>query len=227
MSAARRLIIFDVDGTLVDSQQDILAAMAAAFADVDVPLPDDATVLSHVGLSLEVIFPLLLPTHDAATHAKMVARYKSAYMALRAQSGVTASSPLYPGASETLAVLTAMPDVVLGIATGKSRRGLDKLLEGYALDGVFETQQVADSHPSKPHPSMILKAMEETGMTPAQTVMIGDTAFDMEMAAAAKVSGIGVTWGYHPATRLGQATHIAQDFAGLRDKLRDWVGVTA
>ena len=127
----------------------------------------------------------------------MVEAYKNAYMELRAKAGVAQSSPLYPGALETLQALHAVPEVLLGVATGKSRRGLDKLIEGHGLEGMFLTQQVADHHPSKPHPSMILQAMADVGVAAQDTVMIGDTSFDMEMAAAAGVHGIGVSWGYH------------------------------
>lgn len=227
MSMSQRLVIFDVDGTLVDSQRDILSAMAVAFAVVDQPLPDRDTLLGQVGLSLEVIFPNLLPALDAGAHASMVKSYKTAYMDLRARLGVADSSPLYPGALETLHHLAAMSDVVLGVATGKSKRGLDKLIEGHGLSGMFATQQVSDFHPSKPHPSMILQAMAETGMTPAQTVMIGDTGFDMEMAAAAGVAGIGVSWGYHPVERLGQAGQVVADFAALRAALTAPEGISA
>lgn len=207
-----RLVIFDVDGTLVDSQADILAAMAAAFAAVGLPAPDRATVLGIVGLSLEVAMARLAPDAD---HAVMVQAYKDAYMTLRAQTGAAQSSPLYPGVRETLARLQAAPDVLLGVATGKSKRGLDKLIEAHALEGIFMTRQVADFHPSKPHPSMILQAMAEAGALPQDTVMIGDTSFDMDMAAAAGVQGLGVSWGYHPVAALGAARHILDDFAGL------------
>ena len=227
MSGPLKLVIFDVDGTLVDSQGDILAAMREAYGSVGLPLPDRATVLGVVGLSLDVIFPRLLPELSAADHGRMVAAYKEAYMRLRATTGVKQSSPLYPGARETLEALRAVPEVLLGVATGKSRRGMDKLIEGHGLEGFFVTQQVADHHPSKPHPSMVLQAMDEAGVGPEDTVMIGDTAFDMEMAAAAGVRGIGVSWGYHDRARLGQATRIVEDYTELRQVLADGWGVTA
>jgi phosphoglycolate phosphatase len=104
------------------------------------------------------------------------------------------------------------------VATGKSQRGLDALIEGHDL-GMFVTRQVADHHPSKPHPSMILTAMSETGIPPADTVMIGDTTFDMDMGRAAGVTTIGVDWGYHPAAHLG-ADHMLAEFAALPDLLR-------
>jgi len=227
MSSDLRLVIFDVDGTLVDSQGDIVAAMTAAFAAVDAPVPDRATVLSVVGLSLDVLFPVLAPNLSVAAHGQMAEAYKSAYMALRAKIGVAQSSPLYPGAYDTLQMLQAQPEVLLGVATGKSKRGLDKVIEGHALQGLFVTRQVADFHPSKPHPSMILQAMADAGVHAAQTVMVGDTSFDMEMAQAAGVRGIGVKWGYHTHDKLHAATVLVDDFAALPQALDQLWGVTA
>jgi phosphoglycolate phosphatase len=215
MSTPLRLVIFDVDGTLVDSQGDIVAAMVKAFAAVDAPLPERRTLLSIVGLSLDVAMPVLAPDLTTAAHGRMVEAYKTAYMDLRAQVGVVQSSPLYDGALDVLRALHAVPDILLGIATGKSRRGLDKLIEGHGLDGLFMTQQVADFHPSKPHPSMILQAMADAGVHAQDTVMIGDTSFDMDMAAAAGVRGIGVSWGYHPREKLLHAPHVIDTYADL------------
>jgi len=227
MSGPLRLVIFDVDGTLVDSQGDIIAAMTRAFAAVDLPMPDRQTVLATVGLSLDVLFARLLPDADGALHHRMAEAYKSAYMELRAEAGVAQSSPLYPGAIETLRALHAVPDVLLGVATGKSKRGLDKLIEGHRLDGLFVTQQVADFHPSKPHPAMILQALSETGVEVADAVMVGDTSFDMEMAQSAGVRGIGVAWGYHPVGDLTAAHHVIESFDALPVTLRDMWGVPA
>ena len=215
MSRPLRLVIFDVDGTLVDSQGDIVAAMTAAFAAVDAPVPSRSEVLSIVGLSLDVAMTVLAPARSAGDHLRMVEAYKDAYMALRAEAGVAQSSPLYPGALETLHQLHAEPEVLLGVATGKSKRGLDKLIAGHGLEGLFVTQQVADFHPSKPHPSMIHQAMADAGVEPEATVMIGDTSFDMDMAAAAGVTGIGVKWGYHSVDKLVAATHLVDDYAVL------------
>lgn len=227
MSNALRLVIFDVDGTLVDSQSDIVAAMTAAFAAVECQMPTRQEVLGVVGLSLHALFPVLAPNLSPAAHVRMSDAYKSAYTSLRAKAGVAQSSPLYPGALESLRALHAEPNVLLGVATGKSRRGLDKLLEGHGLTGLFITQQVADFHPSKPHPSMILQAMSETGISPEQTVMIGDTSFDMEMAAAAGVHGIGVGWGYHNRTRLDQAKVVIDGYSDLRPALDAYWSVSA
>lgn len=227
MSTPLRLVIFDVDGTLVDSQSDIVAAMTVAYDAVGAAVPPRAEILGVVGLSLDVIFPLLMPDMSPQGHEKMCEAYKNAYMEMRARAGVQHSSPLYPGALEVLNRLQMMPDVLLGVATGKSKRGLDKLIEGHGLEGVFVTQQVADFHPSKPHPSMILQAMADVGAEARDTVMIGDTSFDMEMAAAAGVRGVGVNWGYHGRDRLSAASVLIDDFAGLPAVLDEMWKVSA
>ena len=227
MSTPLRLVIFDVDGTLVDSQSDIVAAMTLAYAAVNEPVPPRAEILGVVGLSLDVIFPLLMPQMSAQGHAQMCVAYKNAYMEMRAQAGVKQSSPLYPGALDVLHGLQSEPDILLGVATGKSKRGLDKLIEGHGLEGLFVTQQVADFHPSKPHPSMILQAMSDAGVEARNTVMIGDTSFDMDMAAAAGVRGIGVGWGYPGRERLSAASVLIEDFAGLRPVLNEMWKVSA
>lgn len=221
MSAALRLIVFDVDGTLVDSQADIVASMTHAFDRAGARVPDRSTILSIVGLSLPQAMPRLAPDLPAATHTKMVDWYKEAYIDLRAKTGAAQSSPLYPHALDIIETLHAVPENLLGLATGKSRRGLDKLIEAHNLARYFVTTQVSDFHPSKPHPSMLHAALAETGTTPGNAVMIGDTSFDMDMAAAAGMPGIGVSWGYHPATALTAAKHIIDDFRDLPHTLAD------
>ena len=215
MTAPLKLIIFDVDGTLVDSQGDITAAMAHAFDRAGHPAPSRDQTLGIVGLSLDVAIPRLAPDLPADTHAQMVEWYKEAYIHLRAQSGAALSSPLYPHALETLQALHAVPENLLGVATGKSRRGLDKLLEGHNLSHLFITQQVSDHHPSKPHPAMLHAALSETGIDARDAVMIGDTTFDMDMAGAAGIPFIGVNWGYHPAGRMTNAAAVISDFRDL------------
>lgn len=213
-----RLILFDVDGTLVDSQASIVAAMTAAFSDAGLDVPARAAILGIVGLSLDHaiarLVPDLGPDLGPAAQTALVSGYKAAWLAQRQEPGAS-SSPLFPGALEVLERLVARPDTVLGVATGKSRRGLDALLDAHDLGRLFVTRQVADDHPSKPHPSMIETAMMETGIGPAETVMIGDTTFDMDMAAAAGVAGIGVSWGYHPRHRLSGAAHVIDRFEDL------------
>lgn len=218
MTADLRLVVFDVDGTLVDSQADIVGSMATAFEVVGLPVPARSDVLSIVGLSLPQAMARLAPGADAD---RMVQAYKDAYVERRAAAGSAASSPLYPGARAALDRLQEEPNILLGIATGKSRRGLDLLLDAYELHPYFVTQQVADFHPSKPHPAMLHAAMNEAGVDAAQAVMIGDTTFDMEMAGAAGMPFVGVSWGYHPAAHLSRAATVLDEFDGLDQALAD------
>lgn len=213
MTDRLRLILFDVDGTLVDSQASILGAMTAAFAATGQPAPDRAAVLAIVGLSLDHAMARLAPTSTATVQADLVAAYKDAFFAQR----LAGSAPpvLYPGVRETVERLAAQPGTLLGVATGKSRRGLDALLETLGMERTFITRQVADDHPSKPHPSMILTALAGTGVERADTVMVGDTSYDMDMAQAAGVAGIGVSWGYHAPAALGAAQRVIDRFDEL------------
>jgi len=113
------------------------------------------------------------------------------------------------------------------VATGKSRRGLDKLLEAHDLHRFFITQQVSDHHPSKPHPSMLMAAMSETGIEPKDAVMVGDTSFDMQMAQAAGITGIGASWGYHDVSALEGAVTVLEGFQDLHEALnRLWETVS-
>ncbi|MGR3465939.1 HAD-IA family hydrolase [Limimaricola sp.] len=212
-----RLVIFDVDGTLVDSQRDILAAMAAAFAAEGLAVPPRERVLSGVGLSLPETFLRLAGEQGQDTRARMIAAYCDAYADLRQKHGAE-SSPFYPGAREALVRLAGEPFTLLAVATGKSRRGLDRLIEAHGLQGMFHSRQTADDHPSKPHPAMIHAALDDTGVARARAVMVGDTRFDIEMARAAGVASIGVGWGYQPAAGLA-ADRIIHDWVGLAPAL--------
>jgi phosphoglycolate phosphatase len=214
-----KLVIFDVDGTLVDSQGLIVEAMNLAFEGEGLTPPSREDTLSIVGLSLDLAMFKLLPEADAALRARLVEGYRQGYMQRRAQTGVAQSSPFFAGAREVLERLHKQDDVLLGMATGKPRRGVDKLIDAHGLEGFFVTTQVADDHPSKPHPSMITTALAETGVDAQDAVMIGDTSYDMDMAAAAGVAGIGVGWGYHAREALSAARYIVEDFAALENVL--------
>jgi phosphoglycolate phosphatase len=197
----RRLVVFDIDGTLVDSQDHIVAAMALAFDATGHELPDRGRILSIVGLSLPDAVARLVPELTVDDQGAIVSAYKHGFGKMRAQG----LSPLFPGMGELIDDLSRLPGMHLGVATGKSRRGLDHILGSHGLDGRFVTQQVADDHPSKPHPSMLLTALAETGVLPDDAAMIGDTTFDMEMGRAAGVRTIGVGWGYHSVEQLRDA----------------------
>lgn len=193
------LVIFDVDGTLVDSQDVIVSAMTAAFDRIGRPAPARAEVLATVGLSLPLSVARLAPDLSAEDQAVLVAAYKENFLTGRMRE----AAPLYDGIKALLDRLAGEDDLLLGVATGKSRRGLDALFETHDLRRYFITTQVADDHPSKPNPSMVLRAMSETGARRA--VMVGDTGFDMEMARTAGADAFGVLWGYHSAAELTKA----------------------
>ncbi|WP_420004013.1 HAD-IA family hydrolase [Arenibacterium sp. LLYu02] len=216
MTSALKLILFDVDGTLVDSEGSIVSCMQKAFEVYEIEL-DPKDILSIIGLSLPEAVARLAPQLHADSHDTLVELYKDAFFRARTEKG-REHTPLFPGAREVLEALHAVPEYILGVATGKSQRGLDGLLEAHDLK-MFVTRQVADHHPSKPHPSMVLTAMADTGIPPADTVMIGDTTFDMEMGRAAGVTTIAVDWGYHPADQL-VADHRLSRFADLPALLR-------
>lgn len=198
-----RLAIFDCDGTLVDSQANIVAAMAEAFRASGLEPPSGAATRRVVGLSLPEAMAALLPEAERGLHAKLAADYRLAFHRLRS-SGTMLGEPLYPGIAEGLETLAAQ-GWLLGVATGKSDRGLALLLGHHGLAGYFLTLQTADRHPSKPHPAMLHAAMADAGAEAADTVMIGDTHYDMEMAVAAGVRPIGVDWGYHHPDELRAA----------------------
>jgi len=203
-----RLAIFDCDGTLVDSQHNICAAMSECFAAAGLPAPADTDTRRVVGLSLVEAMRVMVPDADHDRHVALAEEYKRAFQGMRARG--LDEEPLYDGITELVDALDA-DGWLLGVATGKSDRGLNLCLDHHNMLSRFVTLQTADRHPSKPHPSMVELAMAEAGAAPETTVMIGDTSFDMAMARAAGVTAIGVAWGYHEADELraAGAHHVA------------------
>ena len=266
-----KLVLFDCDGTLVDSQHVILEAMARAFAGAGLAVPPRETVLGIVGLSLTEAMRRIGGEDPAFPAEELAELYRGAFRTLRTEPGFR--EPLYPGIAEVIATLARRDDVLIGMATGKSQRGAQavlahhgltshfvtvqtadddalvghqfleggqpvsvvapavvvfaprcgrrdlvgeagsplrprersSLLEHHGLASHFVTVQTADDAPSKPHPEMVLRAMAETGAAPLDTILIGDTSFDMTMARAAGVRAVGVTWGYHARDVLVQS----------------------
>lgn len=220
-----KLVIFDVDGTISDSQNHIVAAMEHGFAAIGFAPPAREAVLSTVGLSLPEGMARLLPEASEAERAAIVEGYKASFKTRR----MVDPAPLYPGAAGLIDRLAGREDMLLGVATGKSRRGLDALCDFHGLGGYFCTRQVADDHPSKPHPSMVLAALSEAGVDARDAVMIGDTTFDIEMGRAAGVATIGVSWGYHPVAHLraAGADRIVDSFDALEAGIEALFGRTA
>jgi len=202
--SARNLAVFDVDGTLIDSQDLIHEAMERAFGETGNPCPPRAEVLAIVGLSLPEAMTVLAPHLPEGVRDDLTRHYREGFVSRRA-AATEALAPLYPGARDALDRLSFRTDAAMGIATGKARPGLDHLFATHPIGHYFATTQTADAHPSKPHPSMLLRALAETGCAADRAVMIGDTEFDMAMGKAAGYSTIGVTWGYHPRERLAAA----------------------
>ncbi|MEO1207254.1 MAG: HAD-IA family hydrolase [Pseudomonadota bacterium] len=199
-----KLIIFDCDGTLADSQHAIVTAMTRAFDHHKRPVPTRENVLSVVGLSLHIAIADLLPPRTPDREIDELAQsYKSAFHELRRDP--TFHEPLYPGIAELIVRLVARDDILLGVATGKSDRGLHTLLDREGVRQHFATLQTADHHPSKPDPAMIHAALNETGVDPNNAMMVGDTTFDILMAQAAGVYALGVNWGYHTHDDLVEA----------------------
>jgi phosphoglycolate phosphatase len=197
-----KLAVFDCDGTLIDGQASICAAMDSAFAAASLPAPDRHMVRRIVGLSLPQAMRRLVPDAGPGVHDRMVEAYKDAFRAARAAGAL--QQALFAGMAEVLAAL-ADGGWTLGVATGMSQRGLEHCLASHGLTHRFVTLQTADYHPSKPHPAMLEAALTEACADADHAVMIGDTAYDMAMARSAEVRGIGVDWGYHDAQELRDA----------------------
>jgi len=210
-----RLIVFDWDGTLMDSEAKIVASIRAAFADVgERPLSHEA-VRDVIGLGLTEAMARLWPEADDAMLSRAADRYRFHYLNANA-----APLALFSGARELVDWLLQQ-DYLLAVATGKSRRGLDLILDDTGLADRFHTTRCADEAYSKPHPEMLLQIMDELGMTGAETLMVGDTEYDMQMAHNAGASALAVCHGVHERERL-----LAQgplDCLETLPELRSWL----
>ena len=209
-----RLAVFDCDGTLVDSQHAIVEAMETAFRTHGLVAPSAQATRRTVGLPLGEAIGRLLPDGAEDRLKSVEASYKEAAYAIRQQP--EHEEPLYPGVVDVLDSLR-VEGIRLGVATGKSRRGLIATLERHGLTDYFITLKTADDGPGKPNPDILLDAMSETGAVPESTIMIGDTTYDIVMAVRARAQAIGVTWGYHESEELVAtgAAQIAETFAEL------------
>jgi phosphoglycolate phosphatase len=185
----------------------IVAAMTEAYGALGLALPGREVLLSVVGLSLVEAFTKLGEGRDAFPAESLANHYRDAFHAMRGPGAPV--EPLYPGAAAAIAALARRGDVVLGIATGKSQRGVRLVLGHHGLLDHFTTIKTADDAPSKPDPGMLLAAMREAGAEAEDTIVVGDTVYDIAMARAAGAAGVGVTWGYHPGAALKDAGALA------------------
>jgi len=215
MNPASKLVIFDCDGTLVDSQHMIIDAMQATFKALGLPAEDDMRIRSTVGLSVLEAIAALRPEDGDKALENAANIFKREFYRLRVEEAPQ-PDPLYSGTREILEHLREA-GFLLGVATGNSDRGLARVIAEHELDDFFVTLQTADGHPSKPHPSMIQTAALEVGVEPAACIMVGDTSYDMMMARSAGSLAVGVKWGYHSTDELSQggAHHLLDAFQEL------------
>ena len=213
------LVLFDCDGTLVDSQHVIADAMARTFDEHGLPAPALSETRRIVGLSLVRAIAELSGEADADRSVAMAKTYKRHFHALRLAPDFL--EPLFDGARETVHRLARREEVLIGMVTGKSRRGVDAVLGHHGMRAAFAIVRTADDCPSKPHPAMVLECCAQTGIDPQATLVVGDTVFDMAMAAAAGAVPLGVGWGYHERQELLEAGahRVLSHFDELEDAI--------
>ena len=218
MPSKVKLAVFDCDGTLVDSQHAINSCMTDAFIHVGLQPPPISRVRRVVGLPLAQAIEMLADEENAPIPT-MVEAYSVSWQRMR--SGGDLDEPVFEGTHDLLKDLKA-GDWTLGVATGKSMRGLEAPLAHHGLGRFFSTLQTADRAKGKPDPEMLELAMVETDAAPSETVMIGDTTYDIEMAANAGVRALGVAWGYHAPKDLmaAGAEMVAETVADLNRYLK-------
>ncbi|RLU01907.1 MAG: HAD family hydrolase [Ketobacter sp.] len=191
-----RLIVFDWDGTLMNSLARIASCMQAAAVDLEIDPATDEQVHDVVGLALDIAIQRLHPVLETQQVELMRQRYAHHYVAAEA-----APSPFYEGIPQMLQSLSEK-GTLLSVATGKSRKGLSRVFNAHGVGALFHSSRCADETRSKPEPDMLLEILEFHGLKQDQAVMVGDTEFDLEMASRAGVDSVGVTWGAHDITRL-------------------------
>lgn len=219
-----KLAIFDCDGTLVDSGATIHRALAETFELHGIAIPPPCESRKVIGLSLTQAMSALVPAAAEADHVRLAETYKGCFHRARQEGRV--EEPLFDGILDLLDTLES-EGWLLAVATGKSDRGLRLCLESHGLHARFISLQTADRHPSKPSPQMALTAMTDAGAPPERTIVVGDTSFDMGMAASAGAIGIGAAWGYHEPQELlaagatAVATHPAEVAEIAREAVSD------
>lgn len=197
------LVVFDWDGTLMDSEEKIVRCFSAAAADVGLPDPGRDAVRNIIGLGLSEAMQALYPGLAATAQEQLVERYREHFL-----HRDRTAMPLFPGVAEGLAALTGQ-GYLLAIATGKARRGLDRVLEQTNTAHYFAVTRCVDEAYSKPHPKMLEDILDRTGVAADDAIMIGDTVYDMQMAASAGVAALAVSYGVHEKERLLHESPLA------------------
>ena len=217
-----RLIVFDCDGTLVDSQQTIITATEVALGEFGFAAPQRKDILYAVGLPVDVAMRRHAPEATDDQIVSMLDVYRETYQNLVQQDD--RGQVMFDGMREQIVELGGMDDTLMGIITMKSRRGLNRVVDAYDIRNYFQVLKSADDGPGKPAPDLMLDAMAETGTTAAQALMVGDTSFDIMMAKSAGTTAIGVGWGYQTVDELTDAgaDAIAETPEDLRALLADF-----
>lgn len=205
-----KLLVFDWDGTLMDSEARIVDCVRAAAGDLDLDIPSDDAIRNIIGLGLREAIDSLFPGADDDLHLNIVTRYRIHYL-----NENRTPSQLFQGAKEVIQGL-AEQEYLLAVATGKGRSGLNLVLESTGIGGYFHATRCADETFSKPHPEMLQQIIDELGVFPKEALMIGDTEYDLEMAANAGVASLGVAYGVHAPERLAKHNPL-----GCLDRVTD------
>jgi phosphoglycolate phosphatase len=208
------LLVFDWDGTLIDSAGAIVACIQAACRDLALPIPDRSRASHVIGLGLADALSHAIPGLPPTEYPRVAERYRHHFLAC------DAALALFAGTREMLAALRGGGHA-LAIATGKSRAGLTRALENTGLRPLFEATRCADQCAPKPAPAMLLELMEELGVPPERALMIGDTSHDLEMAANAGIAAVAVSYGAHEAARLAALAPLA--LVHSTDELAAWL----
>lgn len=216
---AYELIVFDWDGTLMDSEARIVSCIRGAAVDIGLTAPSESAAREIIGLGLREALVRLFPTQSDAVHDRLVHRYREHFLVLN-----QFQSTLFPGVREMLRALREA-DLLVGVATGKSRQGLDREMTQTGLSPLFHATRCADETFSKPHPQMLQELMGELGVSPGETLVVGDTEYDMQMATNAGTEALGVSYGVHDSGRL--LDHGALAVLDTLDQLTDWLLVTS
>lgn len=217
-----RLVVFDLDGTLIDSEALIVGAVRDSFHAVDEAVPSDDAIRAISGITARDAIAILAPTADAARVEVLLESYITHYTRRTAQ----AREPMFEGALAALDRLQAAPETILAVATGKGYPGAVTLLEHHGIIGRFKSIETPTHNRGKPDPQMLQMAMQKAGVSAARTAMVGDTVHDMRMARAAGVKAIGVAWGYHDSADLREAGAdiVIRNFPELDAGVDDLIG---
>lgn len=218
-----RLVVFDLDGTLIDSEALIVGTVGEAFRAVDEPVPDEQAIRAISGITARDAIAILAPSADPARVEVLLESYITHY----GRRTAAAREAMFEGALAALDLLQAAPDTILAVATGKGYAGAVTLLEHHGIIGRFNSIETPTHNRGKPDPQMLHTAMAKAGVSAARTAMVGDTVHDMRMARAAGVKAVGVAWGYHEAADLREAGAdvVVREFSELGARIDDLIGV--